>query len=312
MTLKIEWFFDAGEQGWSETFYAPQSFVGSPLQYFDIALQIAKKRVACLAANCYLRVMRISDPDAPRTAQHSYSFANTVNDVAGILPRDVAGTAARYNLYSAAHRYRRQCWLRGLPDEWIEFDVDGNTHFTQPFLNATRVLFAAIIAAQWSIQAINKEEPPNGPATRRIENITRHATSGMTKVKVTGHGYTPGQLVRIRGAQFDRSLLQVNRVWPVQLEPTDGLVPANEFLIDERVSDLNFGTYNGKGTVRLQALTYAPIVFVDRIEATAHDVGQVQYRRRGRARKRGPSRERRVSDIMGPPPDLKLGGPIVP
>lgn len=191
-TYKVDWIFNQGRAGWTETWYASHTTIEDAMK---VGKEGAAVRARLLGQGARLEHVRVSDVDILRD-----SLAEDVN----VVPSNdgsIADTPWNAILcrINATELYRRQLWLRGVPDIWIDLDL-GN-----PNANLGRVLarpqFDAFIAwlkrtPGYMLKVISKTgQGTTGPL---ISSLTANGL-GRVVLHAAGSLANPGEQIRMSG-----------------------------------------------------------------------------------------------------------------
>lgn len=265
--------FNATKNGWSENWYWTGADHASAQA---AALVLASARQKLLAQGVILEAVRTSD--VAILGDSVIALAPAI-PAAGkpALARDNASNAWLSRINAGA-LYRRQLWLRGIPDDWIEFNADGTP---KPPPAALGKVFDAYVLAltkgPFQLKVIDKG--PGSPLTS-ILVVAADVPTGLTKVTANGHGLANFDFVRIKGAKgVNASLL--NGVWQIQD------VTANTFVIGLPAADLatiNYVTLSGK--VQKRATTYVNVTSGVILRGGTRKTGRAFFVSPGRRRAR--------------------------
>lgn len=235
MPYKATLFFNARNQGWTESWYmnggsltAVHTLVGS------IIVQL---RIPLLGVGCTLEAYRTVDLTSPGAALFSL--------VAGGKPpnplpdnRDNASNAILVRL-ETNDPYRRNMWLRGVPDNWIGFTA-GQTPVVTPGLANRINLFALTMGvAGVGLHVISNLAATNPPI--RITGLGVDASNNVVVKTAAPTAYAVGQYVRINGVRGNNlkpvppAIKGLNGIW--QVIPNK-VVDANTFTIPLSFADL--------------------------------------------------------------------------
>lgn len=186
--FKVNLFFTAANQGWSETYYK------NATNYTECLVQtnlLVAARQACLCRSADLAYARITDEDNLRD---SFLFRP-----AGIRGGDLqvkidqSFTAVKIKM-RVANQYWRQLYLRGIPDDVSQPDI-GDSPTNVPAFDTALTQFMQFIrqpAAPWALKVIDKANPMIGVLDAETPSVNR-----MRITTPTSHGLSVGQYVKI-------------------------------------------------------------------------------------------------------------------
>lgn len=271
---KVNFFFSAGKQGWSETYYT-NTADGTGAVARAGALGTA--RIGLLANNVQFEAIRVSDDavqgDSDLDAAPQLAGAKLQADALPDPPFVALLIRAQAGL-----TYRRQLYLRGLPDELINPQGDqGGAIFAKFERNLTRFL-AVLSGGNWLIKAIAKA--PESPR-QVITNIT---SLNLTQAKITLDGalagvaignkiriYNVGGVPQADGAAGPGTINGEFRVRDI--------LPGNIYVIDFPIGVL---AWNNKGTAKRFQYQFFAIDKAVNLRITHHDTGRPFGASRGR------------------------------
>lgn len=265
-TFKITYVFNAHRYGWSETWYTTVST-------HDIALQAAKsvapKRARLLGNGNVLEMARVSDVDIPQDSK-VYFFGG--DQAVQVDDADTPWNAILARV-EAGPLYRRQCWLRGIPDSWIVLQSVNGINLPPGALNQAFNQFKiAILANGFALRVIDKS-PPNGTPV----DVTAIANGAEGKVALSIAGIVggPGKEVRIKGfIGPDKFLL--NGVHKI-ISNAGGVVTID---LDFNLLTNPAANVAGKGVSRV--IIYAPIEDAILLRPAKKSTGRAFFVSRGR------------------------------
>src|SRR5262249_23205250 len=99
--------------------------------------------------------------------------------------------------------YKRPALIRGCPDDWTRY-VEDHEISSAPFIDSLAGFGFALSTNQYAIRCITRNAGENAVPIKAIEDIDLKnvINSPYVSVKVTNHGYTNQDQVRIEGARF--------------------------------------------------------------------------------------------------------------
>jgi hypothetical protein len=132
MPCKVVYFFNMANAGWTETYYSNQSFASINLNS-GAYLTFLQNRFNCLAAPAVIFGARVSSLQSPKQT-YVYRWGSTYqaglgNPAGGFANPDIKAADILLRMYGTTG-YARFLWLRGIPDNYIQFDQFGS--FTVP------------------------------------------------------------------------------------------------------------------------------------------------------------------------------------
>jgi hypothetical protein len=274
------YFFSQGGFAWSETWYVAATSLDDAWEKMNSA---ADRRAEMIGSGALLFAIRVTDVDQPRV-----SLTKPVNYPG---PPDSAATTVDtpYNgiyvkVQDTNRFYRRQMWLRGVPDSWIMFDQVTKA----PIINALATqainrFQTRAIGFQFRLRVINADVASN--PRRNITAISLVAMANNFLITAPGHGFATGNSVRIKNCKGSNLQVatggvvrSVNGVWPVTV------LTADTFSIPLVGSPTNPPVYNGGGYAQNRPILYIPVRFVEYQKFAKRDTGNPSGRVRGRRR----------------------------
>lgn len=187
-TYKTTWIFNQSRYGWTESWYFDQP---NPEYALEIAKKLAIKRTDLLANNVLLEYIRISDIDV---LSDSLVFGiqkwGTRDQPRGDTPWN-----AIYCRVEAGSAYRRQMWLRGIPDDWIQLEASNPAdNPIDPTLQAAFNAFrSALTNNAFKLKVISKDI---GDVTERPVTALGQNGSGQIVFSAVGLTSQPGDEFR--------------------------------------------------------------------------------------------------------------------
>src|SRR5262245_14297741 len=117
-TYQVTFIFNSERQGWAETFY----FTGSSSDAaMAAALPVGQARIKLLGNTHQLEAIRVSDVNilGDSKVDESLNNQNIITVPSGA--RDNVSSAV-LGRATAEDKYRRQIWVRGMPDAYTQYD----------------------------------------------------------------------------------------------------------------------------------------------------------------------------------------------
>jgi hypothetical protein len=266
---KCTTLFEAKNQGWSETWYLNTSLTAT--QVMDKLRLICPSRAKLLGFGCSIIALRVSD-DAVRGDSELYVPAPGEFPPFAVV-RDNP-TNAIYCKVTSGQLYRRQLWLRGVPDVWIAWDNTLGTYTVDPLFNTNLGIFKlALINEGFQLRALNKNLNINNQ--RAIIDIV-DGPAGFTTYNVPAHGYTVGQEIRIANV-VDRLLKPLQGT--TRVKSVGGVA---EFTTYQPWRAYYADQYTGSAKVITRYLDYPVITNVVYVRPGSRRVGRTFFAPRGR------------------------------
>lgn len=170
--------FNLFNQGWSESFYTRDASIDAAR--LDI-VEIGQARARLLPRSVLFTAARLSDV---AIVGDSYVTSDSQLWEKVNLPPDVTNTALETRLQVQGTNWRTY-WLRGLPDSWINRDVDsGKFIYNEPFYTLYRNYFDLLVTKQIAVKAIDKPGSIETQPIRKIQSITAGAVAGTTVIVI--------------------------------------------------------------------------------------------------------------------------------
>jgi hypothetical protein len=196
----IDFVLQIGDRGASERWY--QSTASYDTAMAD-ALVVAQARSLLLGNGAALQAVRVSDQAVLRDSVRAFNTA-TFPKAGASLIRDTPGHAW-YVQANINGRYKRQVMLRGIPDDWIRYDVDNNFApvLVSAFLTALQGYEAALKLKGYAIRCHDQTVP-------EVPIAGVHVAAGYLWIDKVAHGLQP-TTVDIDGRE-KRTKVRVSRV----------------------------------------------------------------------------------------------------
>jgi hypothetical protein len=271
MTVKATLLFNAGRQGWSETWYREGDELTVAMKHFKERYLPLRK--ALLGSGAFVEGIRCSIEGEPG---HSRLEVDPVEgfelEAQPNFMRDKPWNGWLI-LIQAQNLHRRSFVLRGMPDTWIEVDAAKNKAFpSAAFKRAFEKWANEIIDGEYKMKVLSKD-----PATAPLVEITGVFPQqlGATRVQVAGGAFQIGEYVRMSGFDMPqlRFLNGVHRVIKIDVNGLHFNIP-----LPQGADAL----YLGGASMRKQVTTYVDISDATMIRAAKRDTGRAFFVPRGR------------------------------
>lgn len=206
-TYQCVFIFNQGRYGWTETWYKTGSTHEAVV---PLSTTLATRRTRLLATGASIEAVRISDVTI---AGDSVAFPLGKDGTVQTQGADTPWNAIYCRVNSGA-LYRRQLWLRGIPDVWIELE-NGNV-LRNTVAGALNTAFNAfrttLVGDGWLMKCIQKD----GPGATFID-VTAFSLNvdGFLQFSIAGLAGVPGDTFRISKAQGPNPKL-VNGVYTIR------------------------------------------------------------------------------------------------
>jgi hypothetical protein len=275
---KVTFVFNDGRQGWSETWY-----LGAIVDLGTAAARAATLGVArreLLARGVSLEYIRTSDEAVLGDSLVSITRAAVAGGtVAGGLAPDTPYNAILVRAQAGA-LYRRQVWLRGIPDDWIRRNATDPPFYQAPGQQVALASFLLELtkAPAFAIRAIAKEAGVTVP--RRVNGVTFNGATGRYVLDVGAHGFANNDQVRVRAAK-PASAAALNGVF--------GLTGVTGTTVEITPSPADGGIVGylaGSASIAKRVIAYYPINFGVAVRYAKRATGRAFFVPRGRRRVR--------------------------
>lgn len=289
MPTKYTLLLNMGNAGWSETYYSDVTFNVDAAS--NKAKALAAVRMPLAIDNCRVVGYRVSDPEVVHQSWLGVDTVNIVGQNTTDSKRDVTNTAVICRAASDDGTFRRTVTLRGILDDWVEFDAQGNHTFVPELRRALDRFKDFVLAAPGSGQgaALSMRVLVRGGLNlkQEIASITKNTATGLAQV--TGSGLlTPsdGATIRIKNTTFaGDGPAKINGLHKA-LVPSGISLPAKTFLVDKVFYDPEVdGAYSGGGIWQGQVHSYEPIARFFPLRFSSHKTGRPFFSQAGRRRK---------------------------
>lgn len=277
--------FNAGKVGWTESWYVEAVDLG---RADTLTSSLATARSKLCGTGVKIEAIRTTDVLNPAVAKlrlapvEGFGTPSGVGVVGGVIA-DQANAAIRLQASTAAG-YKRQVWLRGCPDSWIQRNVTD----LRMLPNVTEMLAAVRTFEGFAVGAnppqqirIRSRNPASSPV-RFVTAITENADGLYLITTDVAHVLTAADRVVIRNARGN-NVQRALGVHPVVSAPTP-----TTFVIGARPNpDKGNVIYlGGPATARKLVWEYASIVRLDPMAVGTRKAGRPLGVSRGRARAR--------------------------
>lgn len=247
MPYKATLFFNASKQGWDESWYINAAGLNAAMNVMLVGFLPNRRNL--LGTGAYIEAIRVVDLATPGAALFQQLPAPLPPNPNII--RDNVTNAIQIRLSTNAPYYRRTMWLRGIPDSWVAYQVDGSVQPNPIMTQALDVMVAAMAPQNIGANVISVDQAVN-PALV-VNNMTFDLTTGFCEIStVVNHGLTVGQYVRInkiQGANLRTGPpgnLSPNGTWQVLVVPT----ASTFFIALNSIDYTNLPIYYAGGFVR--------------------------------------------------------------
>jgi uncharacterized protein with HEPN domain len=265
---KITYIFNAQKNGWTETWYNTAENLG---QIMVNAVAVAVARANLLGLGSQIEAIRVSDDNIVNDSIVDFTAFGPTDGTVKLQPRDSPWNALLCRANSGT-LYRRQLWLRGIPDAWITVDPITLTYTLSPtFLRLFNTFTGVLTKNNFQIKALAKEAVL---APVRIITQVAQDVSQVFRITAPAHGFANTNEVRIYGVK-GQNVTQVNGVWHVYD------VTADTFLVPEPVG-IGQLLYKGGGKVKKRVYSYYNINSLTYLRVSKHNTGRAFFVTRGR------------------------------
>jgi hypothetical protein len=278
INAKVTFIFNDGRAGWSETWYL--AAIADLATAARRAVTLAESRRELLARGVSLEYVRTSDEDVLGDSLVAITRGDVAGGtVAGGLSPDTPYNAILVRAQAGA-LYRRQVWLRGVPDDWIRRNAADPPFFQAPQQRTALAAFFAELAKAppFAIRAIAKEAAVTVP--RRVTGVTFNAGTGRWVLEIGAHGFANNDQVRVRGAK-PASAGALNGVF--------GLTGVTGTAVEITPSPADGGIVGylaGSATIAKRVIQYYPINFGLAVRYAKRATGRAFFVPHGRRRAR--------------------------
>jgi hypothetical protein len=212
-----------------------------------------------LGAGAELVGLSVIDTSTPRASWWKPQTERKLVGAAGFEERrDTPWNAIYVRLLDASRSYRRQMWLRGVPDGWIRYDRFNRPQIEDEVQPKLTAFLAAAVAAQFRFRALLRGGA-NFPVPISGINVD---PEGRVRITANGHTFAEGQEVTVTGIrgsnlrQRPPGYRQVNGLWTVvNPAPNTFSIP----LLAARLTGVP--AWASGGTVRSRLLADPPPTF---------------------------------------------------
>jgi hypothetical protein len=219
-TFKIDFIFNQGSGGFSESWYLTTNDHTSAFQAVDT---VSRERALCLANSVIWEAVRVSDTDVLGDSLVSADYDSIPTTA---LPGDVNAVGALI-ITNATALYRRPFILRGMPDNFVQRDAaTDELVLTGPAFDAINDYMDALIASHFQLRV----RPKTGVNSvyKPVVTVAKNVTNpDYTTLTVPGLGGTILQADRIQLTGFRRTARALNGIFTAQEADVDGLFNIN-------------------------------------------------------------------------------------
>lgn len=270
---KLTYFFNQGRWGWSETWYKT---VGTLPDLYRAGLAFADKRAACLAKGCIIEAMRSSLEGVNGDSYMETALGGKLPKTPIVLEADAPWNALLLRA-EATSLYRRQVWLRGVPDEDITYDPNTGLFTLAPkqenkYLNLKK----AILANAFQIRAHSKD--PLLAPRKRNASMSIPVGGEAVDVACEDHGLVVGDNVHIGGVKQTFAPIKMNGNYEVIGVPGLGTYTVSV----PNVSIAKLGTFLKYGYTQKRVVIYSDITDLMPIRIAKRNTGRAFFVPRGR------------------------------
>jgi hypothetical protein len=269
--FKITWFFNAQKEGFSESWYITSNSAQAAM---NSALGVAPSRAAMIGTNAFIEATRVSDETIIGDSLIDFTpFSPT--GAASTLTHDQAAAAILCRVSAQANLYRRQLWLRAIPDVWIQFDVATDQFKIDPTLTGLITLFESrIVLQQFQLRVVDKSFI--GAPAFVISDVQASPIAGFTRVSTIGVNYADAVNVRIKKCKF---------VTPFALNGSWTTFNTGVGFFDVRLPfPVVNPQYLGQGVVRIRSPIYVNVEGIQYERPATRRTGRAFFVPRGRRR----------------------------
>jgi hypothetical protein len=273
---KFTMLFNFGGSGFSETWYSNDA-VPTPIPPNSKWDQLYASRFALCNNSVTAIGYRISDPDNPRLTQ---SRVNPGLASFGDPPEPVQ-QAWLATVRGQANVGRRQFWMRGIADDWIQWSAASQS-FTVvgPLKVAFDKFKALLLAGQWCIRTVQSLKAAGGG--NPVNAISPNALGNAVTLSAAGAGIDKTKPIIVSG--FKKGLGYLNGTYAAL---SGYQIPGNDvWIYGKSVSTTNATAYVGGGRVRQALYTYTPVADMNLEFPRERRTGRAFFVPRGRRAKR--------------------------
>src|SRR5262245_37439972 len=180
-TFQTTFIFNAERQGWSETFYWTGTSADNAIAN---ALPVGQARIGLLGNTVQLESIRVSDVAILGDSLTDETLNGQNTSVAAAGARDTVSNAV-LGRATAENIYRRQIWIRGMPDAFIIYNpATGKSMLNESpaFIQAWNVWATALVGKGFQLRVIDKSTP-----LKPITGVVVSKGDGLTAIRCPGH-----------------------------------------------------------------------------------------------------------------------------
>lgn len=255
LALKFTMLFNFAQTGFSESWYYNGSPPGGSLPLLSGDFKaLADARTLMSAKYVDIVGCRLSDTENPRMTMTQFLFSK----FQGSAAPDVASNAWMALVRGVALRGRRQLWLRGIPDDQIEWDAGAQRWLPQGSIASALTNYQNVLkAGPWRMRVVQSAKAA-GAANKAINAIAPTAAGGG--VELTGPaGVDPDTAQIVSG--FKKPLGFLNGTYLPRTGFT--LSGGKVVLLNRALSAFQALGYVGGGAIRPQSFEY---IAIDKVE----------------------------------------------
>lgn len=209
---KVDFLFSGGGGGWSESWWTNQANLGTAAVNLQTAITT---RSQMLASSCSILALRLTDTTTPRSGR-----VFQINTQPRLLPRDTTFNAILARV-QAGGDYHRTMTLRGVPDDWIQYDGAGIEVLADAFRNQMNGFIAAAANKNLALcfRALDKGAGANPRVP--ITGFTVAVPTAQIIVTAPGHNLNTGDFCTIGGCKganlqmLPPETRTINGIWKV-------------------------------------------------------------------------------------------------
>ena len=218
MPFKMTAFFYDGSGGWSESWYTNDANLTDA--YNNIPVYVTARSLM-LGPGCFIQYARVVDLSLPGASLIASFNPPNLPALSTTIMHDFNRNDILVRI-QAGEQYRRQMWLRGVPDSFIQYSV--NSGLPSSFAAVQQLVNAFIQSIgniKYGIRCLDKTVGVNTPLP--VSAITVNA--GDNRIVITtgvNNPYQQGQYVRINKVKGVNLKLTppayptgINGIWPI-------------------------------------------------------------------------------------------------
>jgi hypothetical protein len=273
------WIFNAGKEGWSETWYLESTTISQAMA--TMRGPVLARRTGLLGTGAYVEAVKVQDFTLGRVGLLA-SFLAPTPPTTDALMRDTSWNTIYVRVQAGAY-YFRQLQLRGVRDDWITPGPDNEDLIAIPVRTGVENFINAAKRADLRVRVLRRGT--DGNLAKPITGLD-FSMLGFLTFHCPAHGLLAGQYVTIRGikglnVRNTGGYSNVNGVWQVNGVAADTFsVPALHTDFPADPVRLSGGTMSTRDTA------YVPIVGAEIVRFSRRMPGRAFFVQRGRRRAR--------------------------